>query len=213
MKILNLYAGIGGNRKLWGNEHEITAVEYREDIAAVYKDFFPNDKMIIADAHEYLLNNYKHYDFIWSSPPCQTHSKVRLWGFRNNDKVVKKYPDMKLYQEIIFLDKYYDGLWIVENVRPFYNPLIRPSIELGRHLFWSNFKIVHTKIQRADINRGNAKEWGILNGFNLSKYKLNSRKDQIYRNCVHPETGLHILNCAMGINKYKKNQFQNELFT
>lgn len=24
MKILNLYAGIGGNRKLWGDEHEIT---------------------------------------------------------------------------------------------------------------------------------------------------------------------------------------------
>ena len=27
LKILNLYAGIGGNRKLWGNEHDITAVE------------------------------------------------------------------------------------------------------------------------------------------------------------------------------------------
>jgi len=25
MKILNLYAGIGGNRKLWGNDHEITS--------------------------------------------------------------------------------------------------------------------------------------------------------------------------------------------
>ena len=27
MRILNLYAGIGGNRKLWGEEHEVTAVE------------------------------------------------------------------------------------------------------------------------------------------------------------------------------------------
>ena len=27
MKILNLYSGIGGNRKLWGDEHEVTAVE------------------------------------------------------------------------------------------------------------------------------------------------------------------------------------------
>lgn len=35
MKILNLYAGIGGNRKLWGNEHEITAVELDPDIAAI----------------------------------------------------------------------------------------------------------------------------------------------------------------------------------
>jgi hypothetical protein len=31
MKILNLYAGIGGNRKLWGDEHEIVAVENNKD--------------------------------------------------------------------------------------------------------------------------------------------------------------------------------------
>ena len=46
MKILNLYAGIGGNRKLWGNEHDITAVEYDVEIAAVYQDLFPNDETI-----------------------------------------------------------------------------------------------------------------------------------------------------------------------
>ena len=40
MKILNLYAGIGGNRKLWGDEHQITAVENEQDIADVYKHFF-----------------------------------------------------------------------------------------------------------------------------------------------------------------------------
>lgn len=33
MKILNLYCGIGGNRKLWGDEHEITAVEFEPKIA------------------------------------------------------------------------------------------------------------------------------------------------------------------------------------
>ena len=58
MKILNLYSGIGGNRKLWGDQHEITAVEYNEEIATVYKDYFPNDKVIIGDAHEFLLKNY-----------------------------------------------------------------------------------------------------------------------------------------------------------
>ena len=58
MKILNLYAGIGGNRKLWGNEHEITAVEYEPNIAAIYKDFFPGDEIVIADAHEFLLKNF-----------------------------------------------------------------------------------------------------------------------------------------------------------
>lgn len=204
MKILNLYAGIGGNRKLWGGDHEITAVEYREDIANVYKHYFPDDELIIRDAHKYLLDHYKEFDFIWGSPPCQTHSRVRMWGFRNNDKVEQKYPDMKLYQEILFLKHYYDGLWVVENVKPFYEPLIPPTAKLGRHLFWSNFHISQTEIKEADINRGTRDEWSKLHGFDLSSFKLNSRKDQIYRNCVHPETGLHILNCAMGIETAKQ---------
>ena len=50
MKILNLYAGIGGNRKLWGNEHEITSVEFNEKIANQYHKLYPNDKIIVADA-------------------------------------------------------------------------------------------------------------------------------------------------------------------
>lgn len=69
MKILNLYAGIGGNRKLWGDEHEITAVEYKPEIAKIYQDFFPNDKMVVGDAHQYLLGHFNEFDFIWSSPP------------------------------------------------------------------------------------------------------------------------------------------------
>jgi len=32
MKVLNLYAGIGGNRKLWPDECEVTAVENNEEI-------------------------------------------------------------------------------------------------------------------------------------------------------------------------------------
>lgn len=203
MKILNLYAGIGGNRKLWSG-HEVTAVEYREDIADVYRHYFPDDTLVVGDAHQYLLDHYREFDFIWASPPCQTHSRVRMWGFRNSDKVEQKYPDMKLYQEILFLKHYYDGLWIVENVKPFYEPLIQPSIQLGRHLFWNNFNISKIAVKEADINRGTRGEWSKLHGFDLSGFKLNSRKDQIYRNCVHPETGLHILNCAMGIKTEKQ---------
>lgn len=40
MKILNLYCGIGGNRKLWGNDHEITAVEFDAKIAEKHKTIF-----------------------------------------------------------------------------------------------------------------------------------------------------------------------------
>lgn len=211
MKILNLYAGIGGNRKLWSDEHEITAVEYNQSIAAVYKSYFANDNVIIADAHQYLLEHYKEYDFIWSSFPCQTHSRARLWGWKNSDKVETKYPDLGLYQEIIFLQNYFEGLWNVENVKPYYEPLIRPRIELGRHLFWSNFNITRTDIKEADINKGNRKEYSELHGFDLTDFKIDVRKDQVYRNCVHPETGLHILNCAL--NKFEdKKQQQLKLF-
>jgi len=199
MKILNLYAGIGGNRKLWeSGEHEITSVEYREDIADVYRYYFPKDTLVIGDAHQYLLDHYKEFDFIWASPPCQTHSRARMWGFKNNEKVETKYPDMKLYQEIIFLKHYFNGLWIVENVDPFYKPLIAPERKMGRHLFWSNFPIrgMHN-IKEADINRGTRQEWSELHGFDLTNFKIKTRKDQIYRNCVHPDTGLHILNCAL----------------
>ena len=58
MRILNLYSGIGGNRKLWGDSHEIVAVENNKDIAAVYSDMFPKDTMVIEDAHLFLLENY-----------------------------------------------------------------------------------------------------------------------------------------------------------
>ena len=77
MKILNLYAGIGGNRKLWGNDHEVTAIEYDNNIAKIYQENFPNDIVIVTDAHQYLLEHFREYDFIWSSPPCPSHSKVR----------------------------------------------------------------------------------------------------------------------------------------
>ena len=63
LKILNLYAGIGGNRKLW-KKVEVIAVEMNPEIAKVYQDFFPKDKVIIEDAHEYLLKHYKEFDFI-----------------------------------------------------------------------------------------------------------------------------------------------------
>ena len=76
MKILNLYSGLGGNRKLWKNA-EITAVESSAEIATVYKDLYPDDNIIIGDAHEYLLNYYQKFDFIWASPACQTHSSFR----------------------------------------------------------------------------------------------------------------------------------------
>ena len=198
MKVLNLYAGIGGNRKLWPNDIEVTAVEINPEIAAIYQKFFPNDKVIVADAHQYLLDHYEDFNFIWSSPPCVTHSRARYWASKGK-KYLPKYPDLKLYEEIIFLNAYLGrnqvGIkWVVENVNPYYSVLYTPIQEIGRHCFWSNFFISKISIQDTKIHNtnGNSK----LYGFDISNKKIGKRKDQIMRNLVNPRVGIHVWNCA-----------------
>ena len=214
MKILNLYAGIGGNRKLWGNEHKITAVEMEQEIADVYRKLYPKDILIVGDAHEYLLENSDSFDFIWSSPPCQTHSQM-MKATRHKKK---RYSDMSLYQEILFLQHFFKGKWVIENVTPYYDPLIKPTAILGRHYIWSNFAIRNFDIKNFknfildDTVAGTQrlKDWlGIQYEGNIY-YKDNHSPGQVLRNCVHPDMGLHILNCANNI--YLSNQVkQGEL--
>lgn len=196
-KVLNLYAGLGGNRKLWRNV-KVTAVENDKQIANVYKDNFPKDTLIISDAHTYLKNHYQEFDFIWSSPPCQKHS--RMMKFTRHK--VADYPDMNLYAEIIFLTHFFKGLWIVENVKPYYKPLIEPTSILGRHCFWSNFDIGKFNIPSPKNFIGNnntegaqeLKDWlGIHYKGNIY-YKGNHSPSQVLRNCVHPDLGLYVFN-------------------
>ena len=142
-KVLNLYAGLGGNRQLWEG-CDVVAVESNEKIASVYKQNNPNDTIIVGDAHEYLLNNFESFDFIWSSPPCQTHSRMCKATRHKN----RKYPNMALYEEILFLQHYFKGKWIVENVVPFYEPLIQPTNKVGRHMFWANFEFGAQDVKR-----------------------------------------------------------------
>jgi len=197
MKVLNLYAGIGGNRKLWQNV-DVTAVELNESIANVYQDLYPSDKVIIDDAHEFLLKHHNEYDFIWSSPPCQTHSQIRYnIGYRANRiyrKVDPVYPDMNLYQEIILLQKYYNGLWVVENTIPYYEPLIK-GIKTGGHIWWSNFSIKHIDHGNRNHRGGTVQTLQERKMIDISKYKIPNKR-QILRNCVEPEVGLHIFECA-----------------
>ncbi len=195
MKILILYAGIGGNRKLWGDGHEITAVEYDEEIAGIYSDYFPNDKMVVADAHAYLLENYAKFDFIWSSPPCQTHSRIREMGVKRG-LYEAKFPDMKLWQEITFLQHFAKGKFVVENVVPYYEPYVKPTIEIERHLFWANFRIRKVELDRVARVHKEVSANTVLYGYDLSKYKIKHRKDTILRNCVNPDLGLYILEQA-----------------
>ena len=202
MKILNLYAGIGGNRKLWGEGHEITAIEFDENIAKIYKDLYPKDNVIVTDAHQFLLENFMNYDFIWASPPCQSHSSFRqniCVRFRGTEPV---YPDMKLYQEIIFLQHNFKGKFVVENVKPYYEALIKPNIELERHLFWSNFEIKDMKFEKTNIRTAQIKDLEQQHGFDLSNYKL-SNKRQVLRNCVNPKLGKHIFDNYLNLTLNK----------
>ena len=194
-----MYAGIGGNRKHWdGEKHDITNVEWDEDVAQVLRDKFPNDEVVVADAHEYLKENFQDFDFIWASPPCPTHSRMRKnlsIEVNGSDPV---YPDMKLWQEILFLKGYFNGDWVVENVKTWYDPLIKPQ-ESGRHYFWSNFSIPRlenvnngsdVQIRNPDVMEDQQKEYG----YDLSNYDVsNKKKKKMLNNCVHPKIGEVIL--------------------
>ena len=195
-RVLNLYACLGGNRYKW-TDCEVTAVELDPELARMYKERFPNDTVIVADAHQYLLDHYKEFDFIWSSPPCQSHSKVRMMASKSGsyDAVM---PDMKLWSEIIFLQNFTkntDIKFVVENVKPYYEPFVKPTAKLGRHLFWANFEIPETEIKDGlTHNERGSSEKGY---FDLREYKMKHRKDQIIRNCVDPNVGQYVLGCAV----------------
>jgi DNA (cytosine-5)-methyltransferase 1 len=193
IKVLNLYCGIGGNRKLWDNNKvDVTAVEINEEIAKIYKDFFPMDNVIIGDAHQYLLEHFKEYDFIWSSPPCPTHSAVRKCNHIQNKPI---FPSMILYEEILFLQGYFKGKWVVENVISWYDPLIKPY-QYKKHYYWANFIIENKNggYRGIGCDGENIKDLQ-KDRFDLSKYK-NIDKLKALRNCVEPKAGLDIFNMA-----------------
>lgn len=205
IKVLNLYAGIGGNRKLWENV-DVIAIENVPEIAKIYQDFFPSDKVIICDAHQYLSENFDKFDFIWSSPPCPSHSIIRKNTSVERGQSKPIFPDMKLYEEILFLRGYFQGKWVVENVKSYYKPLMQPQ-EVQRHYFWANFHIPPLKLDKDNISKGKIREWEVRFGFNLDKYRLSMDKKTLLRNCVHPKLGQHILKIARSHSKTRLDQW------
>jgi DNA (cytosine-5)-methyltransferase 1 len=203
MKILNLYACLGGNRYKWNevkDDIQVTAVELDPEAARLYQERFPNDKVIVADAHQYLLDHYKEFDFIWSSPPCPTHSRVRFTQ-KNQDFYIPKYPDMKLYQEIIFLQNHFDGKYVVENVIPYYEPLI-PAKKRGRHLYWTNFNLPNVLSNRKvaiGAGKDEVKKLCEFHDFDFYKYKGKQPINKMARNLVDYEAGKTIFETALGI--------------
>jgi len=213
MKILNLYACLGGNRYKWNEvkeDIEVTAIELDPEAARLYQERFPNDKVVVADAHQYLLDHYKEFDFIWSSPPCPTHSRSR---FARHETTTSVYPDMKLYQEILLLDNYFKGKYVVENVIPFYTPLI-PAKKRGRHLYWTNFNLPNDVGERkGGIMEGKDEvtQWCKFHNYDFRKYKGKQSTQKMARNLVDYEVGKKIFETALGIIR-KQDIKQTELF-
>ena len=216
-KILNLYACLGGNRYKWDEvaDIEVTAVELDPEAARLYRERFPNDIVIVSDAHQFLLDHYKEFDFIWSSPPCPTHSRARYWSSSNYDTTTEAvYPDMKLYQEILFLQHYYKtGKWCVENVIPYYEPLIQAQ-QRGRHLYWTNFNLPKDlKDRRFAISQAKNELKGLceFHDYNFNKYKGEQSVLKMARNLVDYEAGKTILATAFNIQLAEKDT-QTKLF-
>jgi len=197
MKVLNLYACLGGNRLLW-EKCDVTAVELDPELARLYQERFPNDTVIIADAHQYLLDHYKEFDFIWSSPPCPTHSRAR---FARRETTTPEYPNMMLYQEIIFLQTWFKGKYLVENVIPYYEPLIAAK-KRGRHLYWCNFNLPNDLGERKNSimeSKNEVKKWCEFHDYDFYKYKGDQPINKIARNLVDYVAGKTIFDTARGI--------------
>jgi DNA (cytosine-5)-methyltransferase 1 len=217
-KILNLYACLGGNRYKWdevSDNIEVTAVELDEEAARLYQERFPNDILIVADAHQYLLDHYKEFDFIWSSPPCPTHSRARYWNSSNYDTTTEPvYPDLKLYEEILFLQHYYKhGKFVVENVIPYYEPLIHAQ-KRGRHLYWTNFILPNDLNERKSSimeSKDEVSKWCIFHDYDFRQYKGTQSVQKMARNLVDYEAGKTILQVAMNIYE-NTNKEQLKLF-
>lgn len=202
LKVLNLYAGIGGNRKLWPVNIQVTAVELDVKCAAAYKELYPFDNVICADAHNYLLKNYFRFDFIWVSTPCQTHTRMNFWTAQEK----KRYIDLSLYQEIIFLRVFCKTKFVVENVNPYYTPLVAPDQQIGRHLFWANFKInkIHVPQIEGFMNLENVDDkkkimdWLDIH-YHKNIYFSGKNYIQVFRNAVHPLIGKSIFDDAFNL--------------
>ncbi len=209
MKILNLFAGIGGNRTLWdGYKHEITAIEENHSIADIYQKRFPNDNVFETDAYDYLEKYYEGFDFIWASPPCRTHTRAVSFPLCK-----PKLPDLRLYSIIIFLQRFFSGKWVVENVISHYTPLVKPTIILDRHYFWSNISL-RKKTFKKMPGKFFALSWNqlckylnvdpkLIREFAPEKWENHDWKRQVLRNCVKPKIGKYILDSLKTITLEK----------
>jgi DNA (cytosine-5)-methyltransferase 1 len=109
---------------------------------------------------------------------------------------------MILYEEIIFLNKFFKGKYCVENVIPYYKPLI-PAQKRGRHLYWTNFilpDILSTRKVRTCSGKNEVKTLCKFHDYDFYTYKGKQSKRKIARNLVDYVAGKTILEAALKDN-------------
>ncbi len=185
-KILNLYAGIGGNRALWDklkNIH-VTAVESNPKIAAIYSMLYPNYTVIIADAHDYLFKHFQDYDFIWSSPP-----NVR-------PAYTPYFEDFTLFQHVFFMHRFCkayciecpDVYWTQEETQ------IGKPVNCYKSSYWSSFRFPRIAVNGIQRDFYMSKETAKRNrtGIDLSVVKYKNKR-KLFTDATMPQVGFEIL--------------------
>ena len=210
MRILNLYAGLGGNRGSWDN-HEVTSVEFNPKIADMYCKRFPNDEVVIQDVFTFLRdknNNLDDYQFIWASPPCQSHSQLQM--FNPSKDTRSPIPDTtSIYGLFTWLNYNFSHSYVIENVQPYYVPHQKQTVKLGRHLFWANFPIKPKNFNQKFLETIRGDNPGSFSEeeyqFHVKRLKLSIISDDlkkefkgkklrtVIRNCIDPRVGKYIL--------------------
>lgn len=104
------------------------------------------------------------------------------------DKPGTKLPDFRLYSLIYFLKHFFRGNWVVENVIPYYEPLIKPTFQIGRHYYWSNVVIPSKERTKTEIG-------------NMFEGQSNPS-----RNLINPLEGKLIMDYLIG--KYKQTTLE-----
>ena len=114
---------------------------------------------------------------------------------------------LNLDQEIIFLDTFFKGKYCIENVKPYYEPLI-PAKQRDRHLYWTNFNIPNVLSNRKAPNMNmNTKSKGLIEKFLdfhdikdlVVNYKGKQSKGKIARNLVDYEAGKTIFETMLSL--------------
>lgn len=159
MKVLNLYACLGGNRLLW-EDCEVTAIENDLELARMYQEII-------------LL------------------------------ETVSKGEDAR-----------FKGKYVVENVIPYYDPLIQAQ-KRGRHLYWANFlipQIKHRQSPKIGGGKDEVGQWCEFHKYDFRQYKGDQPMNKITRNLVDYEAGKTIFNAARGIVEANNSEQESIIF-